>query len=83
MSDNSINQRIKKMLCRKLDVETEALTKSTDLREFGLGVDSVSTMEIIVELESEFGIEIDESEFNPGVLRTVTFLSLYVSQKQM
>ena len=81
MSETSIDQRIKDLLCKNLDVESEVLTGPVDLREFGLGVDSVSTMEIIVALESEFGIEIDESEFDPEVLRTVTSLSQYISQK--
>lgn len=81
MSELSVDQRIKELLCKNLDIETESLTGSADLREFGLGVDSVSTMEIIVALESEFGIEIDESEFDPEVLRTVTSLSKYISRK--
>lgn len=81
MSELSVDQRIKDLLCNNLDIETEVLTGSADLREFGLGVDSVSTMEVIVALESEFGIEIDEAEFDPEVLRTVTSLSKYISRK--
>ncbi len=81
MSELSVDQRIKELLCKNLDIETEVLTGSEDLREFGLGVDSVSTMEVIVALESEFGIEIDEAEFDPEVLRTVKSLSQYISRK--
>ena len=48
------------------------------LIELGVGVDSVSTLEFIMELEEELGVSIDESEVNLGVLETVESLSEFI-----
>lgn len=47
------------------DIEPE-----DNLRE-DLGIDSLSMVEFIVELEDTFGIEIDESDLDPHALQTV------------
>lgn len=39
-----------------------------------LGLDSLSMVELIVELEEEFDIEIDESDLDPDDLKTVNHI---------
>lgn len=48
----------------------EAITPELRLNE-DLGFDSLNMVELIVELEEQFGIVINESDLNPSALRTV------------
>ena len=83
MSREEIIQKLKNLLYKKLEIDakTVELSESTLLIEYGLGVDSVSTMEFIVALESEFGIEIDEAEINLEIFRTMNSVAAYISGK--
>lgn len=49
---------------------TETITSEMDLKG-DLGFDSLSLVELIVDLEERFDIEIDESDLNPATLETV------------
>jgi acyl carrier protein len=57
----------------KLDRTSEEIDPDTPLFGTGLGLDSVDAVEIIVDLESEFGISLDESEGRVA-LRTINSL---------
>ena len=83
MSREEIIQKLRNLIYKKLEIDarTEELGESTLLIEFGLGVDSVSTIEFIVALESEFGIEIDEAEINPEMFSTMNSVAAYISEK--
>ncbi len=83
MNNAKIVSALKDLLTDKFDlgVEKADLDESTSLIEYGLGVDSVSTMEFIVALEKKFGVEIDESEIDPSVLSTMNTLTVYISEK--
>lgn len=61
-----------------LDIEPQDISAEQSLIELGVGVDSVSTLEFIMELEEEFGVSIDESEVPPGALETVESLSGFI-----
>lgn len=58
----------------QLDHEPEELEPDTPLFGTGLGLDSVDAVEIIVALESEFGIYVDETE-GMYPLRTINTLA--------
>jgi len=46
--------------------------------ELGIGIDSVSTLEFLVALENEFGINIDESSIEIETLENVESISDFV-----
>ena len=75
-----LGERIRRLVISKfnLDIEPRDISAEQSLIELGVGVDSVSTLEFIMELEEEFGVSIDESEVDPGVLETVENLSEFV-----
>ena len=83
MRNEEIVKRLSDMIYMKLDIDsgTDSLDESTPLIDYGLGVDSVSTMEFIVALENEFGIEIDEAEIEPSIFSTVSSVAHYISGK--
>ena len=75
-----LEKKIRRLVISKfnLDIEPQDISAEQSLIELGVGVDSVSTLEFIMQLEEEFGVSIDESEVDPGVLETVESLSEFI-----
>ena len=75
-----LGEEIKRLVVGKfnLDIRPQDISAEQSLIELGVGVDSVSTLEFIMELEEEFGVSIDESEVSPEVLETVESLSEFI-----
>lgn len=75
-----LGEKIRRLVVGKfnLDIRPQDISPEQSLIELGVGVDSVSTLEFIMELEEEFGVSIDESEVSPGVLETVESLSEFI-----
>lgn len=73
-------EKIRRLVINKfnLDIEPQDISAEQSLIELGVGVDSVSTLEFIMELEEELGVSIDESEVSLGVLETVESLSEFI-----
>ena len=75
-----LGEKIRRLVVGKfnLDIEPRDISAEQSLIELGVGVDSVSTLEFIMELEEELGVSIDESEVSLGVLETVESLSEFI-----
>ena len=69
-------ETIKKVLGEHLDMDLDAITAETSFEE--MGIDSLETVEIMMELEDEFNIEITVSEIG----KTVGSLSAYIDSKK-
>ncbi len=80
MDTDSIKKRIRILINAKFEINEE-ISDTDYLVNFGLGVDSVSSLEFVVALEKEYGIEIDESEITPDILKNINSISDYVSKK--
>lgn len=65
-------EKIKELLKEHLDCDTESINEQTTLEE--LGIDSLETVEILMELEDEFGIEIPASEVGKTVGSLVEYI---------
>ena len=63
------------------DVDPKELNSDSPLIEYGVGLDSVATLELVVALEEEFQIRIDESEITPETFETIESISRHVSKK--
>ena len=59
MSD--IGERVKKIVVEHLGVEPEKVTDQASFID-DLGADSLDTVELVMALEEEFGIEVPESD---------------------
>lgn len=68
--------KVKTILADHLEIEESTITEETSFKD--LGVDSLDTVEILMEMEDEFGIEIQ-----PGsvTLNTVKDLVDYIDSK--
>lgn len=54
-------ERVKKIIVEYVDVDPDKITEQTNLR-MDLGMTSISLMNMIVDVEEEFGLEIDEAD---------------------
>ena len=75
-----LGEKIRRLVVGKfnLDIRPQDISPEQSLIELGVGVDSVSTLEFIMELEEEFEVSIDESEVSAEVLETVESLSEFI-----
>lgn len=61
MSDKSTEDRVKDIIVEQLGVNAEQVTSDAKFIE-DLGADSLDTVELIMALEEEFGIEVPDEE---------------------
>ncbi len=72
-----VYEKIISMICEQFGMEPEQLSENTSFTD-DMGIDSVDVVELIVELETEFGLdEIPEEELKK--MRTIGDLAAYVS----
>lgn len=70
------------ILTEKIGVELEAgLTEETNMLKDGLALDSVVLLEMIIELELQYDIEIDEDELNAEMFEELGNLIEFVQGK--
>ena len=61
MSDKPIDQRVKDIVVEQLGVKPEQVTPAAKFIE-DLGADSLDTVELVMALEEEFGIEVPDDQ---------------------
>lgn len=72
-----MEEKVKSLLAEKLDISVEQVVDSAKIME-DLGADSLDTVEIVMELEEEFEIQIPEEEADN--LITVGDIVTYVQE---
>ncbi len=78
-----IQSRVKAVLLTNQlrEINGDELMYDSSLIEFGVGLDSIATMELLVALEEEFKIPIDDGDITPDVLQSIESISRYISGK--
>ena len=61
MSDKTIEQRVKDIIVEQLGVNADQVTPEAKFIE-DLGADSLDTVELVMALEEEFGIEVPDEK---------------------
>ncbi|MDD6736391.1 MAG: acyl carrier protein [Clostridiales bacterium] len=69
------NEKIKKIVADHLDIDVEDIQNDSTFED--LGIDSLDAVEIMMELEDEFGMELDASEMG----QTVNDLAAYIDSR--
>ena len=78
MTEQEIFEKVKAVIADKLQVEPEKVTLEARFIE-DLGADSLDTVELIMGLEDEFGLEISDEEAEK--IRTVKDVVEYIKAK--
>ena len=79
MSDKPIDQRVKEIVVEQLGVKAEQVTPQAKFIE-DLGADSLDTVELVMALEEEFGIEVPDDQAEK--LQSVGDVIKYVEDAQ-
>ena len=65
-------EKVKAVLAEHLEMDAEEITEATTFED--LGVDSLDAVEIMMEMEDEFGIEIKPAEAGKSVKELVAYI---------
>ena len=80
-----IIRRIKEVLVRTLELEVAPEEIPDDEMLFGegehMGIDSIATLEVIVALEEEFGIEVEDDDLDAELFASVALMVDYVEDR--
>ncbi len=80
MADKPIDQRVKDIIVEQLGVKPEQVTPEAKFIE-DLGADSLDTVELVMALEEEFGIEVPDEQAEK--LQSVGDVIKYIEDAQM
>jgi acyl carrier protein len=81
---NDLKRKLKELLIERLkfeDMSPEDISDDEPLFGGGLGLDSIDALEIVVMLESEFGIKVKNETSARDSFRSISTLANYVEQK--
>ena len=79
MPDKSIEEKVKEIIVEQLGVNPEQVTPTASFIE-DLGADSLDTVELIMALEEEFGVEVPDEQAEK--LLTVGDVTKYIEDNQ-
>jgi acyl carrier protein len=79
MADKPIEQRVKDIIVEQLGVKPDQVTPAAKFIE-DLGADSLDTVELVMALEEEFGIEVPDEQAEK--LQSVGDVIKYVEDSQ-
>ena len=86
MSDlTGIIQRVKKVIVKSLDlqVDPDEIDERETIFGGGIGADSMASLQIIVGIEEEFGIEVEDENLRVELFDSVLDMAEFVRQKLM
>ena len=80
---SEISERVKAIISEQLMVEPEEVTDESSFVE-DLGADSLDTVELIMEFEDEFGVEIsdEDAEKISTVGEAIAFMNKLIEHKE-
>ncbi|HJQ38635.1 MAG TPA: phosphopantetheine-binding protein [Thermoanaerobaculia bacterium] len=84
MTDPNLKRKLKELLIERLkfeDMTPEDIEDDAPLFAGGLGLDSIDALEIVVMLESEFGIKVKNESAARDYFVSVSTLAAYVDAK--
>ena len=65
-------EKVKELLAEHLEMDASEITEATTFED--LGIDSLDTVEIMMEMEDEFGIEIKPAEVGKSVKELADYI---------
>jgi acyl carrier protein len=64
--------------CLRMPIKPEEIQDDMSLFDEGLGLDSIDALEIVLELQRSFGVEISDEEVGKRVLRNVSSIVQFI-----
>lgn len=76
-----IEEKLRSILRKFVNNEAYLDNLNSEINLDGLGINSISFIKIIVQIESEFDIEFDENDLNSQRFETLSDIVLYVENR--
>ena len=79
-----LNTQIKQAIVRslRLPIAWEEIGDDTPLFDEGLGLDSIDVLELVLEVERQFGVSITDEQTGMKVMRSVNTLAEFVRSER-
>ena len=68
--------------CLRMPIKPEEIMDDMPLFDEGLGLDSIDALEIVLELQRSFGVEISDEQVGKRVLRSVTTIVEFIQSSR-
>jgi acyl carrier protein len=84
LSLEPVKNKLKEIIAKNLDanIAISDIDDEVSLYEDGIGLDSISIVNLIVQIESTFKFNFEEDEINSDLFRSVNRLADFISAKQ-
>jgi len=81
--DETLKPRIKELIVTSLRLPMQPSQISDDAPLFreGLGLDSIDALELVLEIERQFGVTIGDEDLGKRVLRSVQSIAEYIQEQ--
>lgn len=82
--DDTLRPRIKGLIVRslRLTITPEEIADDIPLFGEGLGLDSIDALELVLEIEREFGVSIGDEHMGKHVLRSVNSIAEFIETQR-
>ena len=79
-----LNTQIKEAIVRslRLPITSEEIGDDLSLFEGGLGLDSIDVLELVLEIERQFGVAIADEQIGREVLQSVNAIAKFVQSQR-
>ncbi len=74
-------KEVKEVIVESLELEMDPEDIEDEESLFGVGLDSISTIELIVGIEETFGVEVDDEDVSEELVESVKSIVLYLEGK--
>jgi len=68
--------------CLRMPIKPEEIRDDMPLFDEGLGLDSIDALEIVLELQRSFGVEISDEQVGKRVLRSVSTIVEFIESSR-
>ena len=68
--------------CLRMPIKPEEIKDDMPLFDMGLGLDSIDALEIVLELQRTFGVEITDEQVGKRVLRSVSTIVEFIESSR-
>ena len=68
--------------CLRMPIKPEEIKDDMPLFDMGLGLDSIDALEIVLELQRTFGVEISDEQVGKRVLRSVSTIVEFIESSR-
>ena len=75
---NDLDRVVREVVIKALNIETESFEMSDDANLFDLGADSMSIVDLFLQLEERFDVKFEEAQIRPEMFKRLADLVEFV-----